>query len=43
VSGTSLFKQRNLGAAVKKMRTAVEAAMPGKDLSTGNGDNFRLV
>lgn len=35
VSGTSLFKQPNLGAAVRKMRKAVEAAQP-----LGNGAAF---
>jgi ribulose-phosphate 3-epimerase len=40
VSGTTLFKQRNLGAAVRKLRKAVEAAQPlGQGLETDDNHN----
>jgi ribulose-phosphate 3-epimerase len=32
VSGTTIFRQRSLGAAVKKMRRIVEAARPSTPL-----------
>ncbi|HLP77429.1 MAG TPA: ribulose-phosphate 3-epimerase [Candidatus Paceibacterota bacterium] len=43
VSGTTLFKQRSLGAAVKKLRKALESAVPGNGFSADNSNNFQLI
>jgi ribulose-phosphate 3-epimerase len=42
VSGTTLFKQRNLGAAVAKLRKLVEAAGVGNN-SSSNNHNLQLL
>lgn len=42
VSGTTLFKQRSLRGAVKKLRKAVEAARPGT-VSTDRQNNLQLL
>ncbi|MGN6552953.1 MAG: ribulose-phosphate 3-epimerase [Verrucomicrobiota bacterium] len=43
VSGTSLFGQRNLGSAVKKMRKLVEATQSGDELSSAATHNLQLL
>ncbi len=42
VSGTTLFKQRSLGSAVKKLRKLVETAQPAGEFSSDNSKNFQL-
>ena len=43
VSGTTLFKRRNLGAAVTKLRKIVEAAQPGGGIAADNSNNLQLL